>query len=179
MALDGGVASTGYRLAGKRKAGTGPPGPAGTTTHVPLSQAIDAEPGEEVGTVSKPTHEDATLMLQLVQTWPVDVTNWIWSNEFVPTHEEVLAKQAQGSDPMPMVRGALNWYETLGTLHKYALLNENLLFDWLDVASTWNRLKSHALGIRAASGNPRMYENFEAMAEAQGAWAAARESKAA
>jgi hypothetical protein len=58
-------------------------------------------------------------------------------------------------------------------------MNEDLLFDWLAVDLTWDRMKSHALGWREEIGNPHMYENFEAMANAQRAWATSRDRKAA
>jgi len=31
----------------------------------------------------------------------------------------------------------------------------------------WDRIKGFALGVREQSGEPRIYENFEAMAKAQ------------
>ena len=80
---------------------------------------------------------------------------------------------------MPNIRAVLNWYETIGTLHKHGLLNEDLLFDWLAIDLTWDRMKSHALGWREEIGNTHMYENFEAMANAQREWAASRDREAA
>ena len=34
--------------------------------------------------MAKPTYEDADIMLRLVQSWPVEASDWIWSEEFVP-----------------------------------------------------------------------------------------------
>jgi hypothetical protein len=127
--------------------------------------------------MAKPTHEDADLMLQLVRSWPVDATDWIWSDAFVD-YKELAAKDSEGGEAFAMIRGVLNWYETIGTLHKHGLLNEDLLFDWLAVDMTWDRMKSHALGWRAESGNSHLYENFEAMANAQKAWASSRDKAA-
>lgn len=56
--------------------------------------------------------------------------------------------------------------ETLGKLYKNDLFNEELLFDWLAVSMVWERIKGFALGLREAAGEPRLYENFEAMAKA-------------
>jgi hypothetical protein len=129
--------------------------------------------------MAKPTHEDADLMLQLVRSWPVEATDWIWSDEFIPDYKESAAKDTEAGEGSANIRAVLNWYETIGTLHKHGLLNEDLLFDWLAIDLTWDRMKSHALGRRAEIGNPHMYENFEAMANAQTAWTASRDREAA
>ena len=125
--------------------------------------------------MAKPTHKDADLMLQLVRSWPVEATDWIWSDEFIPDSKEFAAKHAGDGKGFAQIRAVLNWYETIGTLHKHGLLNEDLLFDWLAIELTWDRMKSHALGWRQEIGNPHMYENFEAMANAQRDWAARRD----
>jgi len=129
--------------------------------------------------MAKPTYDDANLMLQLVRSWPADATDWMWSDEFVPDHKEFEARYAHNAEAFGKVRAVLGWYETIGTLHKHGLLNEDLLFDWLAVDMTWERMKSHALDMRAESGNPRIYENFEAMARANRTWAGAQDSKVA
>jgi hypothetical protein len=121
--------------------------------------------------MSKPTHEDAQIMLQLVQAWPTDATDWIWSDDFIPDHDEFMQKYPGAGEELSSIRAILNWYETIGTLFKHGLLNEDLLFDWLAIYAVWDRVKSHALAWRAETGEPRMYENFEAMANAQVAWA--------
>ena len=129
--------------------------------------------------MAKPTHEDANLMLQLVRSWPVEATDWIWSGEFIPDYKEFAEKRTEGGEEYAYVRAVLNWYETIGTLHKHGLLSEDLLFDWLAIDLTWDRMRSHALGSREEIGNPHMYENFEAMANAQRAWAASRDGRVA
>jgi hypothetical protein len=114
----------------------------------------------------RPTYEDANIMLQLVANWPVEASNWIWSAQFIADHEEFTQRYPAGEESS-YVRGVLNWYETIGTLYKHGLINEDLLFDWLAVHAVWDKVKSHALALRQESGEPRMYENFEAMADAQ------------
>jgi hypothetical protein len=128
--------------------------------------------------MAKPTYEDADVMLRLVESWPVEATDWIWSDAFDPDYKENAARGPEDAEAFSYIRGVLNWYETIGTLYKHGLLNEDLLFDWLAVDMTWSRMKGIALGWRAESGNPHMYENFEAMADGQKVWASAR-SKAA
>ena len=45
-------------------------------------------------------------------------------------------------------------------------MNEKLISVWLAVGMVWDRIKNYALGIREQSGNPRIYEHFEALAKA-------------
>jgi hypothetical protein len=129
--------------------------------------------------MAKPTRDDADLMLQLVRAWPAEATDWTWGDEFDPDYEKFAAKYTEGSEQFAYVHAVLNWYETIGTLHKHGLLNEDLLFDWLAIDMVWGRMKSHALAWRAQMGNAHIYENFEAMAKAQREWVVSDERSAA
>ena len=100
--------------------------------------------------MSKPTTDDANLMIQLMR-WGAaenlqDARNWIWS-------EYGYASKVCG------------WFESVGTLYKQGLLNSELLFDWLTIKLPWSRLSGFAIGVRNSAGEPRLYENFEAMAK--------------
>jgi hypothetical protein len=110
-------------------------------------------------------------MLQLAQWWSasgvVDATNWLFSDEFVPDYGEFVKKYPPGSEGYGNATKICAWFETIGTLHKHGLFNEALLFDWLAVYRYWDRIKGFALGWREQTGEPRLYENFEAMAKAQ------------
>ncbi|HZJ09113.1 MAG TPA: hypothetical protein VFD39_05415, partial [Trueperaceae bacterium] len=68
------------------------------------------------------------------------------------------------SERYRQVHTTLNYFETVGTLHKHGLINEQLLFDWLAVEAVWDRVKSLAIGDREQYGIPALWENFEAMA---------------
>ena len=59
------------------------------------------------------------------------------------------------------------WYETIGTLYKQKLFNEELLFDWLATNVRWKRVENFIRGVRAEMGEQKMYQNFEAMAKAE------------
>jgi len=122
----------------------------------------------------KATHQDATLMVQLAQ-WGATVglpeaTNWLWGDQFVPDYAEFVKKHPQGSEGSLRAAKICGFFETLGTLHKHGLINEDLLFDWMAVSAVWDKIKSYALGVRQAAGNPRLYENFEAVAKANVAY---------
>ena len=118
-----------------------------------------------------PMYEDATVVLQLSQlavdsgVW--DAMNWMWSDQFIPVYAEFVEKYPVGSEEYGRINGICRWYETVGTLYKHGLINEDLLFDWLWVAGVWTRLQGFALGSREQAGVAAIYENFEAMAKAQ------------
>ena len=128
--------------------------------------------------MAKPGYEDAQIVLKLMDMWPAEESNWIWGGEFTPDPAEFEARHGGDDAAHAKIRGIINWYESIGALYKHGLLNEDLLFDWLAIDAVWDRVKSHALAIREESGNVHMYENFEAMANAQQSWAAARDKAA-
>lgn len=113
--------------------------------------------------------EDAQLVVQLAQLGAQMVhpraRGWIWSDEFVSDPDEFREKYPPGTVESDYVNGVATWYETIGTLWKHGLLDEQLLFDWLYVTGMWERLKPILVAMR--SNTPQLWENFEAMAEAQ------------
>jgi len=121
--------------------------------------------------MTKPTYQDATLLVQLAQWGAVsgvqEAMNWLWSDEFITDYAEFMKKYPPGSEGSANINKICGWYETIGTLHKQGLFNEELLFDWLAAYLVWDRVKGFALGWREQSGEPRIYENFEALAKAQ------------
>ena len=121
--------------------------------------------------MAKPNYQDATLMLQLAQ-WGAasglsEAVNWMWSDQFIPEYTEFVKKYPPGSEGFANASKICGWLETIGTLYKHELFNEELLFDWLAIGLIWDRIKGFALGYREQTGEPRMYENFAATAKAQ------------
>jgi len=118
-----------------------------------------------------PTYDDAALMVRLVQWGSVsggdEAGSWMWSDEFTPDYAEFVKKFPAGSEGFAKAFKVLQWYETVGTLYKHGLFNEELLFDWLATHSVWDRVKGIALGYREETGDAAMFENFEALAKAQ------------
>ncbi len=128
--------------------------------------------------MAKPTHEDAALMIQIAQ-WAslsglVEAQSWVWSEDSISDYAQFSAKHARGSEGRMNANKVCQFYETLGTLYKQDLFSGELLFDWLALDSTWNRVKAFALGVRQDAADPRLYENFEAAAKAQKEWEAKR-----
>jgi hypothetical protein len=100
--------------------------------------------------MAKPTHQDATLMIQLAQWMSAsgaqEATIWQFSDEFIPDYAESVEKYPPGSEGFGKAAKICAWMETVGTLYKHRLFNEELLFDWLAVGLVWDRIKGFALG---------------------------------
>ena len=112
--------------------------------------------------MSPATQEDANLLVQLAQ-WGamIDIgpaLGAIFDEEFDPGTAEV-------SDPP--VRVILAYGETIGTLVKHDVLDRALVLDWLWVEGLWDRVGPAAIRAREQLGAAALYENFEALAEAQ------------
>jgi hypothetical protein len=113
--------------------------------------------------MSEPTKEDARLMIQIAQ-WGTalgvqDAMPRLFAEDFDPD-------SADANDEA--VRTMLMYFESIGTLTKHGLLSEELVHDWLWVGGIWSRVGKAALRQRERYGEPRLYENFEALAKGGG-----------
>ena len=117
------------------------------------------------------TKEDAQLVVQLAQLGSQMIhpkaRGWVWSDAFVSDPQEFWEQHGPGTEEFDYVSSLATWYETVGTLWKHRLIDEELLFDWLYVAGMWERLKPILVEMRQST--PQLWENFEALAEAQAA----------
>ena len=108
------------------------------------------------------THEDAVLVVELAKLGAMnglgEAVGKIFADDFDPDAAEL-------SDPS--VRIVLGWNETMATLVKNDLLSRDLVYDWLWVAGTWDRVGPAALRARESAGVAVLYENFEALAAGQ------------
>ena len=121
--------------------------------------------------MAEPTKDDAHLVIELAQLGSQMVhpkaRGWIWSDEFVSDGAEFFQKYPPGTEEFLYVSAVAAWHETVATLWKRGLVSEELLFDWLWVAGVWGKLKNILITMREGSGTTQLWENFEAMAEAQ------------
>jgi hypothetical protein len=113
--------------------------------------------------MSPATHEDANLLVQLAQ-WGAMIDlgpalGTIFDEAFDPDTAEM------GDPP---VRTILAYGETIGTLVKHEVLDRALVLDWLWVQGLWERVGPAAMRAREQLGTDALYENFEALAQAQG-----------
>ncbi|MDP9238760.1 MAG: hypothetical protein M3P30_15410 [Chloroflexota bacterium] len=122
-------------------------------------------------TTPKPTFQDAQIMLQIAQLSAANgvpaAMNWLWSDDFNPDYAEFIKVHPHGSEVYGKARLIAVHYETIGTLWKNKLINEDLLFDWLSLTGVWDRLRSLILGERKAFRIRALGENFQKMARAQ------------
>jgi hypothetical protein len=105
------------------------------------------------------TKEDASLMVQLLtmggQMGLQDAMRNMMSEGFDPD---------KVSPNDPAVHTVLSFGEVLGTFVKQGLLDRGLVVDLLWVQGMWAKAGPAGLKAREASGEPRLYENFEALA---------------
>lgn len=132
--------------------------------------------------MAKPTREDALLILRAQQEAALNNTPGAFaftsSREFEPKYKKFVHDHPPGSEAFTKATKIATYYEGLGTMWKHGLINEDLLFDWIAVHLVWERMKDFVLGTRADSGEPRLGENFEALAEASAAWGKSRTGRA-
>jgi hypothetical protein len=108
-----------------------------------------------------PTYEDANLVVQLSQWGTALGLNEAIASVFEDDFDPEIA-DALNDTP---VRTLLTFFETIGTLVKNDVLNRGLIRDWLWVEGVWARVGPAALTAREHFKEPRLYENFEALAK--------------
>ena len=111
--------------------------------------------------MASPTSDDAQLMIQIAQ-WGTslgvqEATPRIFADDFDPETADAMSDQA--------VRTMLMFGESIGTLTKNNLFSVELVRDWLWLEGIWSRVGPAALKQRDKFGEPRLYENFEALAK--------------
>jgi hypothetical protein len=72
----------------------------------------------------------------------------------------LLLQQARPEDEVTLA----HVFEEVSTLATHRLISEDLLFDAFAIDNYWERLQGTVLGIREKWDNPKLFENFEAMA---------------
>lgn len=111
--------------------------------------------------MAAPTREDAQLMLQVLQ--------WAGSIGMKEAGAAVMAEDFDPESAEPRddaVSTVLTVGELIGALVKHELLSRELVEDIIWVSGSWARVGPAALKARAEAGEPRIYENFEALAKA-------------
>jgi hypothetical protein len=120
--------------------------------------------------MAKPTYQDATILLQLAELGNSsglrEAFKWMMSDKFVSDYAEFIRQYPPGSEEHARASDICGWFETVGAIYKHGLLNADLLFDWIAVSLVWDRIQNFARGERERFGSPSIYENFEAMAQA-------------
>lgn len=126
----------------------------------------------------RPAPDDAATLVRLYHAGAsggyARAAAWVWSDAFVDDWDRLKATYAADSPERGYLWTVLMHLETVATLWRQRLLNETLLFDWIRADELWLRVGPLIPRWREDSGNAVMWENFQAMAEAQGRWGATR-----
>ncbi|HTZ61600.1 MAG TPA: hypothetical protein VMC82_03025 [Thermoplasmata archaeon] len=128
----------------------------------------------------QPTWEDADLLLRIDELAAEEQTrkaiDW-----FRTTH-----LGAEAPNVHPILRDApeflyvhrfIELFETMGTLVKFHLLNEDMVHDRWMIRSIWQFLKPTIERERRTIQSPTLAENFEWLAERNRLWAEKRATK--
>ena len=119
--------------------------------------------------MSQASHEDAQVLLKCAGLYNdmelFKVTSLIYSDEFPTDYDSFLARYPRSSEGFANLRRYVGFFETVGTLWKHGLFNEELLLDWLFIP--WDRLAGIVAGEREATGVERLFDNFEALGHRQ------------
>ncbi len=121
--------------------------------------------------MSAPTHEDAMVLLKLYEIGSTPDQGKAWtfvqSEEFIDDFQAFTKKYPRSSEQYGHVLTYAAWFELIATLWKHELLNQDLLFDWILVRPRWTRVEKFMNGYRHEMKQPRLFENFEALAKAE------------
>jgi hypothetical protein len=127
-----------------------------------------------------PTWEDADLLLRLDLLAASEQTrkaiDWFRITHLgaeTPNIHPIL----RDSPEFLYVHRFIELFETMGTLVKFNLLNEELVHDRWMIRSIWQFLKPTIERERREIGSPTLAENFEWLAERNQAWADRRAAK--
>ena len=115
------------------------------------------------------TYDDAQVMLRcsaLYQEADLGaVAGWVFSDDFPTDYADFVSAHPSGSERFGDLMRYAGFFETVATLWKHQLFDEDLLFDWILVP--WSRVAGVLTGFREDRGVARLYENFEALGAAQ------------
>lgn len=124
---------------------------------------------------SLPTQEDALLFLELNDMMDTPEARAAWSFVWSDEGKREPGSFKRGTPEWIKINMVLGQCEIVGTLYKYSLIHEDLLFDILGTDYLWKRLEPFVLHERAEHrNNPALYENFELLARGGEAWHARR-----
>ena len=125
--------------------------------------------------MSKPTKEDAALLLQLMAVWAADEENkeayiWVYFILDEKNYDDFKTKYPVGSEGYRNIMTLASNGEQLGVLVNKELLSEDLVYD-LFGDMLWEKVELIVHGIRKDANRPRLFENFEVFGKKYQLWA--------
>jgi hypothetical protein len=126
----------------------------------------------------KPTKEDAGMILKLVEmiysTEDLKKGMWWVTDEPSVKYDEFKKKYPVGSEGYRNFMNVGMFYELLGVLVYYGVLNEDLVFDLF--ATMWSKAEPIVKGIQKEKGRD-FFENYEWLATKKTKWLKTRPPK--
>ena len=125
--------------------------------------------------MSKPTKEDAALLLQLMAVWGADEENkkayiWVYFELDVKNYDDFKTKYPMGSEGYRNIMTHASSGEQLGVLVNKDLLSEDLVYD-LFGDMLWEKVELIVHGLRKDANRPRLFENYEVFGKKYQMWA--------
>ena len=115
-----------------------------------------------------PTTADAQLILQIMQVDAASGANQGWrllmNFDTPPTLSQLRRRHPRETAEYGQINAFLASCETIGTFVKHGLLHRGLVDDTWWVAGAWRVSEKICKGLRKEAGEPRLFENFEALA---------------
>jgi hypothetical protein len=105
------------------------------------------------------TQKDAELLVLLLR-WSTELGT---EQGFAKIFSDDFRKEDASLEDMDIGK-ILTYGEAVGTLVKHGLLDRDLINDFWLSSAVWDRLGPAVLLVREQMSEPRMFENFEALA---------------
>jgi hypothetical protein len=128
---------------------------------------------------TKPTHEQAQLLLQLYEqrreTRLRAAREWVFSNYFVNSMEESMRIAAPGTENGALVMMVFSYWEQACALLNHGLLHEDLFFETTgEFFAVWERVRPVIQEGRKMFSNPGFLAHLEKAATRYEQWIEAR-----
>ncbi len=127
----------------------------------------------------KPSVQDADMLLQVMATYlsePMKKSRGFWRT--VPDglgFEELMKKYPRGSEGYEHIINMMIFWETVGSLLKRNLLNQELAFDTFLDAPPWPKVERFFKEMRRKENSPLEGENIEQAFKLSEKWKKARQ----
>lgn len=116
-----------------------------------------------------PTHEDATLLLAVLNTPAGDqargAMELLWTYSEPPSLDELMQDHHLASPGYEHVMALLTVGERLGTFVRRGVLHQTLTQDLIAMHTVWERSGRLIEDLRRQRSNPKLFENLEWLAK--------------
>lgn len=122
--------------------------------------------------MSKPTQKDAELLISLAK-WGqnsemMESWNYFFELEEEPNYENFIKENPLGSDGWKHFISIAGFFELVGVLVNYGMINEDIILDYYYTA--WDKLGPIVKGFQKDRESPRWFEHYEHLAKRKAEW---------